>query len=302
MAKEEVKYMGSTKKQIWDAYKEVLDRLNSYEKPLSTVEAAKKKDDDDAVHTAESTDCISLTNDISGMVDKIKESHEFLLKINRAISVKKKELSDIHGIEAQANSAAAFAAAQEQYLQERDEHLKELEDEFNEALEERKKAEEQRVEEWEYNFRIKKRDAQDRLNQQMQQQLDEIIKREKEVGDAENVIKELKSEVSILEYDMENKIKEAVEKAKKDAEKGAAISRQIMESKHQSDMAIKDEINNSLKYKIQDMGKVIDQQKEQIAQMQQQINTMATAALKAQGDAATINRVAEVVASGGNKK
>lgn len=302
MAEKEVKFMGSTKKQIWDAYKDVLQKLNSYEKPLSTIEAAKKREDDDAVHVANSTDCISLTNNLSGMIESINQANETLLRINRAIVVKTKELKEIHGIEAEANSAAAFAAAQEQYLQERDQHLSELQEEFNEALEERKKSEEQRVEEWEYNFRIKKRDAQDKLNQQMNQQIEEITKREKEIGDAENVIKELKSEVSLLEYEMENKVKDAVEKVKKDAEKSAAISASIVKSKHESDMAIKDEINNSLKYKIQDMGRVIDQQKEQIAQMQAQINNMATAALKAQGDAATINRVAEVVASGGNKK
>jgi len=302
MAKEELNYVGSTKKQIWDAYNEILSEMKKSTGPVSTTEIAKKRKNEESINTAMSEDFVPLAFSLKDFADSITEADSKFAELNRAIDLKKQELREIHKVEEVANSAAAFAVAQEEQLQKQKEYLEGLEAEFLEALEERKKSEEQRVEDWEYIFRMKKRDMQDELNKKLLERELAMDEREKALGETEEVIKNLKSEISMLKYSFDGRVDDKVEKAKEELIKDADNEARLFRTQIESQLAIKDEENKSLKYKIGDMAKVIDQQKDMISEMQNQINNMATAALKAQGDAKTINKVAEVVASGGNKK
>lgn len=302
MANKEVNFIGSTKKQIWDAYSETLNELKKHEGPVSTTEIAEQKKNEKSIITATSKDFITIAFALKDMADNITEANQEFGDLLRAIDLKKEELREIHKVEEVANSAAAFAIAQEQQLQKQKDRLEELEDEFLDALEERKKTEEQRVEEWEYNFRIKKRDAEDKFNAMLREREQQVEAREKAIGDTEEAIKNLKSEISMLKYSFDGRLEDQVDKIKNQLVKDADNEARLFRTQIESHVALKDEENKSLKYKIGDLSKVIDQQKNMIHEMQTQINSMAIAALKAQGDAATINRVAEVVASGGNKK
>ena len=121
-----MQFLGSTKKEIWDAYKETKAELDNYKKPESTVAKAKEDAIKEAVFATDSIQIDSLTSILSTITESISNFKKQYDDLIVAIQSKKEELKEIHGIEVSANDLAALAATKEQLIIDSDKNAQEI--------------------------------------------------------------------------------------------------------------------------------------------------------------------------------
>ncbi len=328
---EEIKYMGSTKKEIWDAYKETkaeLTKLKANE-PVSTTERANKDAVSSAVKNASGIDTSTietvLTKLVEGVVGLKKEYDDLVT----AIGAKKAELKEVHGIEVSANDLAALAAVKEKLIADKDEEAKKI---IADAEEKKKEADEyyrdtikktneeaekitekqdieRAREEEQYNYdttRNRRKDA-DKVADELELKSKSLDQREKEVGEREKIanekdskIDELSRKIENLEKSIQDKIDEAFTNGEEKAKKSAQFQANMVKSHTDAEAKIAQSTIANLEAKVVDLEKQINRANEAVLSANEKVATMAQAALKAQGDAATISEVSKI-AAGSNK-
>jgi len=256
----------------------------------------------------------SLSDTLLGIGQKITEEKARFDQIATAITAKQKELAEVLEIEVEANTLAAIVAAQttaresanaeiEEILaaaqSEADEILKAANDASAtvrmqisqtqvDEMQRRKRGEE----EYQYNFNRQKMQQENALKDSLaiaSRSLDarttEIQIREDAQAEKDAYLAKVVAELEALKAAQVTMIETAVEKAKKDAATGAAISANIVSSKHQSELMIKDNDNKSLLAQVTELRARVEQTQNALAAANKQVQDIAMQALTAKAEA-----------------
>lgn len=240
----------NTKEQIFSAYKDVLKELNERSKSSfngeKELEQKNNRSTLDLVTNLKIEDFNELIVNMTGKLSEFKE-------IDKAIAIKKEELSDIYGLESELNSFSALVEAKksfeddwkEKFDRDKSEKLENLNDEIEtlkEQIEGLKKEKKQNKEEWEYSFKREKLKREDELTDELEQKRremnEELLKLTKEKTELEEAKTELKkseeelvAEKAKLAEKLEDEKKKIEEKAKRSFDYRLTIEKTSNESK-----------------------------------------------------------------------
>ena len=258
----------STKAQILEAYDEVLQQLQEKvadnpkelkerEEKQKLVEKATAKNEPEI-----SKNISSLKTNVTEVLDKIEENllneHKRLSEIQDAIKVEKKNLEDLYGISANADTLAAILLAQKEKKQQFEEEMVQKEKDLIDSLDSKKitfeevtakakdqweaekieiqsglKEEKERIakerkreeEEYQYNLKLNRKKEQDIYEQKKANQDRELVEKkaafEKEIVEREKAVLETEEELKTLRQKAEQFPKD-LEKAVKETEKQVA--------------------------------------------------------------------------------
>jgi chromosome segregation ATPase len=341
----EIKYMGSTKKDIWDAYKALkkeVDAKQSASKVTTTTSAAEEAKLTKAVAHAGEVNMDAVSATIQEFIEKVGEVKEQYSSILTAIDAKKKELQEIHDLEAEANSLITVVATKDKLVAEKTEQaqkvvaeakeeaetiLTEAQDRAvkitesahedaqkirDEIAEEKAQTEKMRAreqEEYAYDFNRKKKADEDTLKDELDAKVKVIVEREEAVAEREakadeldKKVADLTAEIESINKNIDNKIEKAVAEAKEKADKSASIAKAMLSKDYDAQISIKDARIETLEEKVKELAEQLAKAQAQVSDANNKVSEMAKSALKAQADADTITRVSEIAASGSNKR
>ena len=290
--------MSNTKKEMLEAYNQLLTELKEKEKTQLKPEI--KKAEKEKKEVIESTDKI-LTEGFSKSISTVKDEFTALInnvsdgieqelknydKLKRAVEIKEAELSEIYEIEKEALTLSSIIEAQrakkEELISELEEEKYELEEEIEETRDEWKKekagyeierkeivAEDNKKrmrlkEEFEYNFKLERKQAKDKFEAEkaalerelaaMKEETEKsLTERESIIEKAEEELNSLRQEVEKFPVTMEKEINRAVKHA---------TEKIIMESEHKESL-LKAEFSgekNVMTTKIESLEKTIAEQ------------------------------------------
>lgn len=323
----EVKYT-DTKNDIWKAYKEVKAELDAQESaPKTTVDVAQAAKVSSAIKTASTIKVDAVEKSVMDLLAKISGGKSQYNEIVTAIDTKKGELKDILGLEAEANSLVAIVATKDKLVADKTAEAKEIitiaedkastvvtealtrQKDVNEEIRQTKLAitKERNRDEEEYNYSLdrKKKSDTDALQDVLDAKVKVIVDREKAVQLREDDIEELEETVTKLENNIEilngsidDKVNEAVAKAKKGAETSANIAKAMDKKGWEATISIKDARITTLEEKVDDLSVQVENAHNAVADAQDKVSNIATSALQAQADAATVTEVSKIAANG----
>jgi hypothetical protein len=310
-----IKFMGSTKKDLWDAYKEQKAKLEAIQGgPITTTAKATEAKIKGSIASANSMDISAIDGVLSTLVGQITDLKSQYEDIITAIEAKKAELKDVHGIEVSANDLAALAAVKEKLVTDADEKAKDIRDRadtyYNEIIEnssdkknDLEVSRRRELEVYSYETDRKRSMSNDAVDDALRTKLKSLDTRETELNGREDDLEQREAEVEVLNNkitELENSTAEKVAKSYVDGEDKAKRSAQYASSMAKMGAESKAEIQegriNSLEEKITDLIAQLDKSNSIIENQVNQISDMAKSALNAQADAATIKKVAEVAA------
>lgn len=256
----------------------------------------------------------SLSDTLLGIGQKITEEKARFDQIALAIEAKKAELAEVLEIEVQANTLAALIAAQTSSREETNVEIEEIlaaaQSEADEILkaandaaatirtqiatmqaeeaQRRKRGEE----EYQYNFNRSKMQQENALKDALALQSKSLDAREASVKEREllqsekdEYLAKVVAELEALKASVDAKIADAVAKTTKDANTSAAISANIVNSKHQSELTIKDNENKSLQAQVAELRSRVEQTQEALQAANKQVQEIAMQALTAKAEA-----------------
>lgn len=323
--------VGKKATQIWEAYQEVLKELKSKEAAPNTQAIATAHRKDAAIKLAHSLNAEELTNKLEDFAIGLTEAINTFHEIDTAISEKKKELQNVHQLEYEANATVALLRAKDKLLAERQEAADTL---INEAKEKAKeiievakadkhaaqteimeakmlaqKSQARQQEDWEYTFSRERRSKVDKIEDEINEKLkalavrdEEIAKREGAIKDLDTTIQDLKDQLEAKEKSTAKLIDAAVKEAVDRANKSAAIQKTIAEKALQSENAVLQAKNESMQDAIAELRARLERAEKQVEAANTRVTTIATNALKADADAATVAKISEIAAGSGQKK
>lgn len=304
----EVKYMGSTKKEIWDAYKALkqeVDAKQSASKVTTTTSAAEEAKRTEAVSTAGEVNMDAVSSTIQDFVAKVGEVKEQYSSILTAIEAKKKELKDIHDLEVEANSLITVVAAKDKLVAEKtelaqkvvadakdeaetllteakekaakltDSALEEARKIRDDIAEEKAQTEKMRAreqEEYAYEFNRKKKADIDTLQDELDAKVKLIVEREEAVSEREAKADELDKKVADLTAEIETlnaNIEKKIEEAVKEAKDKADKSAGIAKAMLSKDYDAKISIKDA---RIETLEEKAEELAEQLAKAQAQVS------------------------------
>ena len=303
--------VGTPKPELLKIYKEHITELrNEIDTLKSTREVAQDKIVTEAVATASTIEIHSVEELLNQIINAKKEFEN----INLAIQAKKNELKDVLAIEVEANSLLALINAKSKFAEDQD---KELEDARQKASDEAEQLiaaaaakaaqireeivteekaatqnEARRSEEWEYNFKRMKKEKEDTLQDQLNiktKSLDdraELLKKQAEIiGTRVAEIDAQAAEIKAIKEGTTAAVAAAVEETRKKAETSAAISANIVKSKHDSEIILLNERNTSLTAQLAAANKEIDNLKAAVTAANKQVQDIAIKSLEARAEA-----------------
>ena len=324
--------VGVSKNKLWEYYKEYRDLIASSDSPANTKALEEKQKVANALAIADGLDVDAMEGALSSVVTTLRDSKKKLEGLNGAIEEKQKQLKDVHGFEATANSTVALMKAKEQAIKEAEEQAKqrldeahtiaadiinrakEKQEEIDRAVREQKTAaakEQQRArEEWEYSFAREKQAKTDEVTDALNEKIKKIKDREEEVSERETEHEELLASIRKLgetiesnEEEAEARIAEAVEAAKAQEKRSYGFEVSILKKDHEGKMNTANSEKVALERALELAERRIATLEAQIGDANERVTTIATAAMRAGADAATITEVAKTVAgASGNRK
>jgi hypothetical protein len=301
--------MSNTKKEMLEAYKELLKRLE--ERREVELKPEKELEEKQRVETVKVADSLSAEGVVKGISDlrfeigkllakisdKLEEEVDKFTKIQKAIDFKENELKEVYEIERSAETLAALIEAQrkkkEEYEKEMTARMEELEfdietertgwekekNEHEASIKERDMEEEKRrkreKEEYSYEFKREQQIARDQLEDEKGKiekdirQLQE--QKEKELAEREKVIAGQEEELRELREQVAGFPKE-IEKAVSNAVK-EATDRIKMDAKNKDELLRKefDGERTVLKTRLESLEKVAGEQNDRIAKLTEQL-------------------------------
>lgn len=314
--------MGSTKKDIWDAYKKIKEELDAAPKDEVISTTAKAKEDQilNGIATANGVNVNTIENVLENLVletTKLKSQYDDLLI---AIDTKKTELKEVHNIEVSANDLAALAATKQKLIEDTQTRADEIKNSAVEyknsiiaeadAINEEENLNRIREEElYEYNLkraRAKKEDEIEDFLNSKKRSLDgreeSLLIRENEIKNSEDKIKTLEESISVLEATTQDKINTAVEQAVDSAKRSNQFQANMVKAHTDANEKILNSTIASLETKVEELQAALDKANTSVENASIRVSDMAQSALNAQGDAATISKVSEIAAGSNNKK
>ncbi len=286
--------MASTKKEMLEAYNELLRKLQEKEeaelKPERKIAEKKNREVVDAVDTLSSEGVMRKINDlrleIGKMLTQLSEKLENQVgeyqKIKEAIEVKKAELKEIYEIEKAAHTLTALIEAHSQKKKEFEEEMRNRKEELEKEIQQLKtqwESEKRKVqreqEEYTYNLEREQKLARDKFEDE-KAKLDkelhlkresverELAERERAISQREEEFNQLKKKVDAFPKEMElavnRAVKETQQKMRQEAENREALLRKAFEGER-----------NVLQAKIEMLERKTKEQSEQIARLLQQL-------------------------------
>jgi len=320
----DVKFTDS-KSEIWAEYKAVKAQLDAAPKaPVTTTEVAETTKATKAVAVASSVNVDVVEKAVNELVAKVSDTKEQYSSIVTAIDAKKKELKEILDLEVEANSLVALITTKDQLVAKKDAEAEALIENAkaraleiaDEAKARRTEAEEyirnlnatskqardRENEEYVYNFARKKKAELDAHNDDIASKYKVLDEREATIATRESTVKALDTEIAELKATMDVRVAKAEADAKRSAEASANIVKSMLVKDHESSVAIKDARIATLEEKVADLTAQLAKAQDQVVSAHEKVTEMAKGAFQAQGDSATITRVAEMAVSSGNKK
>lgn len=332
MPKDEVKYMGSSKNDIWKAYKEKKAELAELKagEPVSTTTLAQKEAAKKSITNATEIDVDLVGEVLKKLVEGITGFKTEYDDLTVALATKKVELKDVHDIEVSANDLAALIDTKEKLISDRKEEAEKIIADANEIKEEankyhsdtisktnveaheiadKKSIERERLEEqYNYDTSRKRQIDDDSVTDELKEKSKSLNEREKDIGERENLadekdgkIQELTVKVEDLENSIQGKVDVAYEEGEAKAKKSAQVQTNIIKSHTDADAKIAQATIVNLQEKVGSLEEQITEANRKVFNASEQVAAMAQSALKAQGDAATISKVSEI-AAGSQKK
>ena len=293
--------------------------------PSSTAEVAKVEKVTKAVETASIIQAVavedlaiqlnrSISDSLMGITKQINEQKATFDQLTVAIQAKKDELRKVHQIEVDLNALAAIIAAQnkakeetnveideiiakaeneaESIIKAAEDHSKSVELQIATFQAEENKRRTRDAEQYNYEFERNKKERINKLNDELailSKSLDvreaAMRVREETIKDLDAKIVNLTNEIITLKANQEKAIADAVSKATKSAETGAAVSASIVKSKHDAELAIKDNLLSSAISQANELRVRIDTTNAALAAAQKQVQEVAMQALQAKAEA-----------------
>lgn len=329
---EDLKYMGSTKKELWDAYKELKIKLAEFKagEPVSTVAKALKEKVGTSIENATKIDVDSVENTLTGLVEGINSFKSQYDDLITAINAKKAELKEVHAIEVSANDLVALAAVKEQMIKDKEEEaerintkiekIREDADSFysetiNKAKEDALKIQEDKKrirtrEEEEYTYKTERnrRQASDMVNDELNEKSKSLDKRETEIKEREDMaddlnkkVEELTNRITDLEKSTQAKVDEALSIGEEKAKKSAQFQANMVKSHTDANTKIADAKIENLEEKVDALEAQIAEANKSVSDANEKVTSMAQSSLRAHGDAATIAEVSKIAAGKSGK-
>jgi len=343
MEHQELKTMVGVKaKDIWKAYREVIEELKVNEAVASTIATAQAKKTESAIEAAKKVDSEDIATSLVQIAEGIHEAKATYNDLETAIAAKKQELKEVHDLEAEVNSFVAVVTAKDKLVAERTETAKTIledakaeaektkteaqevavaikadseadklkfEKEFEEKKKETEKEQERAKADWEYEFKRIGKGRMDSFNddlkvksRDMEERELKLREREEEADAKDKEIEVLKGQIDALESNTVSRIAAAVESAKADAKKSAAIEKTMVEKHYEAKLEVAQTANQALTAQLEETRKRLDKAEAQIQNANDRVTQIATGALQAGADAKTISRVAEIAAGSNQKK
>lgn len=319
----DVKFTDS-KSEIWAELKAVKAQLDATPKaPVTTTEVAETTKVTKAVAVASSVSVDVVEKAVSELVAKVAETKDQYSSIVTAIDAKKAELKDILDIEVAANTLVALITTKDQLVAKKDaeaealienakaraleiaEEAKARRNEADEYIrvtnENAKLARARELEEYEYNFARTKKTTIDAHNDAINAKNKVLDEREASIAVRESTVKALDTEIAELKSLMDVRVAKAEAEAKKSAEASANFAKLMLVKEHEASTSIKDARIATLEEKVAELTAQLNKAQDQVVSAHEKVTEMAKGAFQAQGDSATITRVAEMAVSG-NKK
>lgn len=324
-------HVGKKATVIWDAYQEVLAELKKKEGIASTTAVSASKRKAQAINMAEKVNIDDVGEAVENLVAGLQEAKATFLDLKEAIDAKKKELKEVHDLEAEVNSLVAVMATKDKLVKDREEYaseilkqakdevaviIKKANEEANAIAEaskaksiEDEKARKRIQDEWEYSFQRSKKakidllaDEIDSKNKQLTERELAISLREEKQEEVEAEIEELKDKLLAAENATTDLIEAAVAKAKASADKSFAFQKQLIEKEYKGQLAVLESDNKSLHAQVVELSRRLDRAENQVQAANDKVTAIATGALQAAGDKATIAKVSEIAAGSQSKK
>jgi hypothetical protein len=258
------------------------------------------------------------------MLEGLKKLAEDYADVTLAISEKKKELKNVHGIVAEADSYVALVQAKKDLAKEKDEKATqiiadaqekadsilekanaekdELEAGMKEKLDEFHKDTERQEQEFDYEFARKKKKANDSLDDEiagkkkfLDAQVADIAEREDAVSNVEERIETYDAEISQMKDDFKDAVERRVDEEKKKLEKSKYFEVSTLKTNHASEIAIKENENSLLTMQVTDLKAQLDVAMKSVELANEKVAGIASESLKATANEKTLESVLETV-------
>jgi hypothetical protein len=256
---------------------------------------------------------ILIGNNLDLLEQKLLEEYRKLNDLQESIKIESKNIEELYGIKKNSDSLATLILAQKNLKDEFELEIKNKKEEFDEEMEEtkkswRKKKEEmekeykelqqinetrkrREEEEYNYNLQLARKKDQDTYEERMgnleKDLLDKKIKFEKESSEREKLLSEKEKEFEDLQQQVTmfpDKINEVIgkteEKTRNEMEKKFNYDINLASREQEGEMKLKQQIIESLKNRINEQDKLIDELTKKASVANSQVQSIALKAVE----------------------
>lgn len=306
--------ISQTKKEILDAYHELLQKIESKNEEPKDVQKREMAEKTVKEVSGLSVDSINkniagLKINTSGTLDKLEEQMAGVFKefekLHESVKIERENLEELYQISANAHSLSALIAAQ-----------KEKQEAFEKEIEEKKlqwKAEEEKIqseiteakvisdkqrkrdeEEYQYNLKIRRTKDHDEYEEKKTKLEKELLEKkalfEKEMAEREAKLK--KAETELLELRkkdeefpiiLEKEVKKAQQETEKTLKQQYDFEKQLSDNKIIGEQKLKDQTIKTLETKIKDLEALLRQLTIKSDASEENVKQMALKALETTG-------------------
>ncbi len=290
----------NTKKQILEAYNELLENIQEEEKApeqekkekseKATVEKAGKLSPEKIYESIASLKS-SVNNTLEDAENKMKQVFDEFENLKNAVAIEKKQLEEVYQISANADSLNALLQAQKKKKETFEEEMEQKKAQWEAEEKEKEKQRQREEEDYQYNLKKKRQKEQDAYEEKKEKQEKElkekkvafeaeISEREARVKAAEEELAELRTKAAefpkILEKEIEKARKETTEALKKEFE----FEKKLEESNNNADIKLKDQVIESLKEKNKELQQSLGQLSQKAVTAEEGLKEIAMKALE----------------------
>jgi len=306
--------ISQTKKEILDAYHELLQKMESKTEEPKVVQKREMEEKTVKEVSGLSVDSINkniagLKINISGALDKLEEQMAGVFKefekLHESVKIERENLEELYQISANAHSLSALIAAQ-----------KEKQEAFEKEIDEKKlqwKAEEEKrqseiteaevisdkqrkrdEEEYQYNLKIRRTKDQDEYEENKNKLEKGLLEKkalfEKEMAEREAKLKEAETELLELRKKdeefpviLEKEVKKAQQETEKTLKQQYDFEKQLSDNKIIGEQKLKDQTIKTLEAKIKDLEALLRQLTIKTDASEENVKQMALKALETAG-------------------
>ncbi len=279
--------MSSTKKEMLEAYKTLLEQLR--EKAEAKISSERKAEEKKVKEIEELVDSLSsekidretgnLKIEIGKMLGELSERLENAVNkfkdIQKAINLKETELKEVYEIEKAAGALFALIEAQNTKRSEFEAEMERVCAEWEGEKQEEAQKREREKEEYLYAFKREQQLAKDKFEDgkvklekeiilKKEEAEKKLVEREKTIAEKEEELKELRKKVNTFPAELESAIKKAVKEITERLQQEAKNREELWKKEFEGE-------RNVLTTRIKSLEETVKRQNEQITRLSQQL-------------------------------